>query len=1506
MKNDVMKYLCCFFIIFLLIPCTLPAQQQNAFSHDREAYPGEIILLMEDVRNKTMKDQADDAVEEFSETWHAGYFNKEIREKIYRVSDVMLEKRMYPYPHFYQFIDCLNAFYSGRQSLESLNAWLLRLYDMGKQARFNNMSDFLEYSHALMRQNILNRMRNREWFFREGEYRFQYDTALVIVFEKLDLHCKTRNDSMVIRSASGVYHPDGTFWTGSGGRIFWTRVKLPPNEVYADLKDYEINTSQVRFAADSVAFYHKRYFDKPIMGVLEDMVSSSPVSKRSTFPRFESYFKDFHMENFFDGIHYEGGIGMKGARLIGSGGRRPALLEIVQPGQKNAVITSGEFVVTEKNIASEKAEFVIYYDADSLYHPKLHLKFDLEENELSLFQMSKKNHVPFYDSYHQIDIYAEAMYWKRDSGEISFQSLRSFNNQSSANFESDNYFSIQDYYTLQGLDAQNPLVVIDSYTRNFGTQTVRPALLAEFVKLPEEQVISMLLTLESRGFLVYDPDKREARVKDRLHDYLDAKAGRKDFDVMKFKSLTHLERNAIIDLRDFDITINGVKEIFLSDPQKVFIYPEDQQIVMKKDRDFTFTGRVKAGLFEFYSGECSFEYDTFKINLPSIDSLNFLVKRFKDDTLDHGPADAGYSRLPSLVRIRSVIEGLSGHIQIDKPDNKSGLVAYPDYPIFTSNSNAFVYYDSKHIREGAYTRDGFYFEMEPFTIDSLDDFSTDGIAFHGYLASAGIFPTLDKPLKVQDDYYLGFNIASPDTGYRIYEGKALFTDSIRLSGEGLTGKGSMEYLNSMSYADDFIFYPDSLTALASTMEMEPVSAEIEYPHVRGENIEELFLPGEDKLLCRHTADPFEIYGRAEFSGRIALSPDRAVGRGVFAFEKAMIESYLFAFGHHSMYADTSDFNLYTDTTFSRLAFLADDYQSHMDFDQRTGEFKSNGLSSLLEFPFNQYVCNMDGFRWDMDRNEMMLTNRVADIPNYQDLGQEALMDIDLTGSEFVSVHPGQDSLRFFSLNARYDVNDNIINAEDVKIIKVADAGIFPRDGKVTILKDAELETLTGADIIADTATKYHRMYGSNVNIYSSDRYVAKGYYDYVDRDGIPEMIKLHTITVDTNGRTYGLARLSDTVDFMLSPEFHFKGNATLFAPYEHLSFDGGFRVKQDCYNMPYAWVGFDTLVDPENVVLPVPKALYSLDGDPLDLSLNHSGNKNGYYPAFFERPWNAGDIQVASGHGNIRYDQGTHSYYIAPDSAVFDVPPAGQYFSLDTKNCKLKGRGPVDPGVDFSYLDLFAFGETEYFIIPDSLKLKLAAGINFFLDDQLLEMMADELQEANLLGIGLDNPIYKGAVEEMLGQKASDRILEEVSLYGAGRRIPQEMRYTLFFSDLTLIWDPGTSAFISRGDLGISSIDNTPINKYVKGHVSIEMRRTAPVFTMYIEISSQNWFFFSYRSNILQTISSHDRYNELLMNLKPERRTVKRDDEAEPYEFLISSKRKRIRFLRDMQEFLKK
>ena len=150
---------------------------------------------------------------------------------------------------------------------------------------------------------------------------------------------------------------------------------------------------------------------------------------------------------------------------------------------------------------------------------------------------------------------------------------------------------------------------------------------------------------------------------------------------------------------------------------------------------------------------------------------------------------------------------------------------------------------------------------------------------------------------------------------------------------------------------------------------------------------------------------------------------------------------------------------------------------------------------------------MDQFNWYMDNDDLEMESAQQEILT-------GVTDLDLTGSNFYSVHPDQDLLNL-NLQARFDIKKKKIYCDKVQYIRVADARVFPDSGKVLIKKKAKIQTLVNAEIVANYVTKYHRIYDAKVDINARRDYVASGTIDYVDEDENKQQIYFSYIHLDT-------------------------------------------------------------------------------------------------------------------------------------------------------------------------------------------------------------------------------------------------------------------------------------------------------------------------------------------------------------------------------------------------------
>jgi hypothetical protein len=1416
-----------------------------------------------------------------------------MKENMRETCNRLLARRMKAFPDFYNYLSSINGLVEYDHPEESYLAWEKSVDMLANDKRSTKpLMSYLQTSIELLYENVLYRSKATEWKSNTVNFRFDFDTVPVVRFEKLNLVCYSNDDSAIIYDTQGDFYPLRSIWKGEKGKVNWVRAGFPEDEVHAYLKNYEIYLGFSRYTADSVKFFHKNYWSKALLGTFEEKVLANVTPEKASYPQFRSYFMDIEIKDVFNDVDFIGGIEMHGRKLFGLGNeKQDAYLSFKKDGKEFVKIQSKSIVIYPERLASSIASATIVCEDDSIYHPGLQLNYVDASKELSLVRAGEgTSKSPFYDSYHSLDIYSEAMYWVMGEPTINFEPAKGTSATSKAAFESSNYFSEARYLKLQGIDPMNPLNLIKNYTDKYNVRDVGVQALSEEILMPQEQVIAMLVTLSNRGFVIYDRDNKTAFIKDRLFYYIKAMNRKIDYDVLQFNSETYRMQNASLELDSFGLKLYGVPVVYLSDSQNVFIYPQNEQLIVKKGMDFSFSGRVHAGSFDFYASKCEFSYDQFKLGMPVIDSMSFVVQSFETNEMGE--------RYP--VKVKNVISDLGGDLYIDDPNNKSGLKPFPSYPIFNSTKDAYVYYDKASLFNGIYNREKFYFYVYPFTVDSLDNFKTELLEFNGYLASAGIFPDIEDTLRVQRDYSLGFVTKTPMEGYPVYGGKGTYFADISLNNDGLRGKGSMAYLTSTSSSDDYMFFPDSCNAIVKEFLIAEQLTPVEYPTAKGLNAWQHWIPFENKMIFRQKELPFSMFNQeSSLSGMIVLTPQDMRGAGTMSFEDAELQSKMYLFKQHEIFADSADFNLKS-TELAISAFSTKNYNSHIDFYNRKGQFTSNGGASFVEFPINQYVCSIDEFDWFMDSYQIAIgsAEKETEMAQYDNLTIRELIDVQLQGSEFISIHPDQDSLSFISTVSTYNLKEFILTAEDVKYIRVADAAIFPADRKIVINKGAKMNTISDAKILTNTVTRHHEIYDAVVDIKGKKKYSGIGNYDYVDEKEVRQKIFLKDIGVDPSYQTVGNGYVSDSTGFTISNDFDFAGNILLYANREFLNFDGGFRIRHTCNPGRRSWVKFNSDINPQEIYIKVDENLLTLDKKPLEASLMFSEESNRFYSGFLTPKKENSDISIFASNGFIKFDKASEVYEIASMDKLKGLTSKGNHLSLDRNKCVLTAQGQFKLGADLGRVGLGVYGTSRHFIIPDSTNFDLVMSIDFPFDEKALTMMGENIGGKNLQGVNLVKPEFLKALTDILGDKEAEKVISDLRLFGKFRKYPSELEHTMFLTDVKLRWNPASRSYISYGPIGIGSIGKTQINKFVNGFIEIERKRTGDVLNIYLELENgKDWYFFNYRNNLMQTISANTEYNTTIQEIKDDKRTEKQNKEGEEYTFIISNLRKKTDFL---------
>lgn len=1469
----------------------LKAQEEVKFSQNSELFINEISEKLQQTSNRNQLNQAKDLMNKLVPVWNQGRFNKAEKDGIKMLATLIFEQKLRPFPYLYDFMVLVNHFAQSRQLPASITSWNNHAIALLQEGENRKFSEIVSFTINLLEKEELSKRGGMTWFARDARYAFEVDTLFKVRFEKLNLVCASARDSSTIHQTSGIYVPALNNWQGQGGQLFWWRFNMDEDAVNVSFQNYSISLNDSEYTADSVIFRHTDYFRIPILGSLHEKVFSSPPSSRTSYPRFRSYFKKHRLNDIFQGINFEGGISMEGVNFIGSGDANTlALLEFDYDGQLAAKIQSQAIVITKERLVAERATASFYFENDSLYHPGLRLQYTNNNRNLVLSRSERGiADAPFFAFYHKLNLYVEAMYWQIDSSEVSFWRLEGPGNESYAKFESINYFFEPAFRQLQGIDELHPMFVLQDYIKQFHyIGNIRIADLAYFMRKPEEQVVAQILRLASKGYVVYNGINRTATLTDRFSHALGARAGTEDFDKIDIESNTKGRLpNAVLNLETFGLQINGVEEVELSELRKVKVFPEAGTLQVNKNRDINFSGLVAAGLFRFYSHESNFIYDSFLLRMTHVDSMVFFVPDRKI------PPDAPRKR---FIKVSNVLSDLNGTLFIDDPTNKSGLKRKPLFPVFESMDESYVYFDRPNIQSGTLDRERFYFVADPFIIDSLDDTNTHLWQFEGYLASAGIFPGFREPLLVMEDYSLGFDHSVPLDGYGMYGDKATYFDKIHLSDLGFYGEGRIEYLTTNSHSEKYTFYPDSVAARLRDYTMTGQIAAVEFPDAIGEGLDMLWLSDTNNMYITTMGKPLHVFGEAEFTGEAEVSPKGMDAKGVLLFGDGELKSDWFNFENRSLLADTADFRLLTAES-KQDAFLASRYLASLDFNSRQGIFNHIDNLSKLSFPFNQFICSLDEAIWEMDGDLVKLNNnRIRDNYGLDTLNYNQLIDIDLSGSEFTSTHPEQEALSFFSLTAEYDMRNYAITAKDVKIIRLADAAVFPTDGLITISENARIEPLQNAVVIADTLTRFHQINASNINIVSKNNFNGYGYYDFIDGEKNKQTIALSSIKVEDN-RTMATGEIVESVNFLLNPYFGFMGTVELRSDRKELEFSGGYRLVNECFDDNQAWTAFTSLIDPLNIKMPIQKESVDLSGMRLFTGLYHNRDTDAIYSVLQQFKRSATDYEIFSPEGYIWFN---------PDNKSFEVVHEKEgrkqvMQKLSTTRCISSGNGIFDLGLTLPFVDMLMAGNFEHRLIPDSTYLDVALSLEFPFDKDLMNIFGDSLVVSQTAGLNLSRSNYFAALSNLIPHAETDRMRTDVALYGAPRTVPTPFDRRLTMVDLRMRWNPETRSFITNNPIGISNLNKNQVNKYVTGFVEIEKVRNRHGFSMYFQLGNGQWYFFTYNNGIMQALSSSNEFNSAFLALDQPQRSFENKETNESYEYVISTRRRVTDFIRKMQ-----
>ncbi|HEX5168072.1 MAG TPA: hypothetical protein VFW11_02780, partial [Cyclobacteriaceae bacterium] len=507
-----------------------------------------------------------------------------------------------------------------------------------------------------------------------------------IRFNSLSLNFVTRFDSVFIKNTKGTFSVMDNIFVGENGRFDWSPAGLNPDSVYCDFTTYNFKAGNPSLKADLVNLTYIGKTPGAVAGTFEFKSQARKDSVDSSYPRFISYRSDLDIKGFgTESMVYRGGFSLVGKRIVSASVNNDlASIDVTVDGQKKFIARSALFEFRDSTVTSNKARLKIYQGNDSIFHSEVRINYDYGKEKVVIqFSKGAMHYAPYSAPFFNVDFNADIIKWnlKSDSLDLYMDGAR---DTDPLVVESVDHYSPEDFRLLKGQSFSfHPLTLVAGYSLKNRVREFYGGDLANYYKKDISEIHLALEFLTQKGMVYYDPKTDIVRVRDKAIANYKSFKGESDFDNLKIHSLIDSSANATINFPKRYMTVRGVEEFKVSDTLNVIVKPDSGIVTILQNRDIKFNGTVNAGGYEISGKSFTLKYDSFFINLPTIDSINFYVteKNTKGQVTRRKVNNSlvGADSLTAAEGGLGNINQSSGVLYISRPNNKSGKDKIPAY-----------------------------------------------------------------------------------------------------------------------------------------------------------------------------------------------------------------------------------------------------------------------------------------------------------------------------------------------------------------------------------------------------------------------------------------------------------------------------------------------------------------------------------------------------------------------------------------------------------------------------------------------------------------------------------------------------------------------------------------------------------------------------------------------------------------------------------------------------------
>jgi hypothetical protein len=984
--------------------------------------------------------------------------------------------------------------------------------------------------------------------------------------------------------------------------------------------------------------------------------------------------------------------------------------------------------------------------------------------------------------------------------------------------------------------------------------------------------VDALMKMDAAGYVHYDRQEETIVIQPKLRTWARAAWKLKDFDVIQLVSKTKAPNNFLLDVKNKYIQANGVESFILSDSQMVTVRPQENYVLVGKNRDLRFGGLVYAGKLNLYgkgTDKFRFDYKGFNIKTAQLDSVKFAPRRDRNFDPNKNP------RLTKALE-QLKIEGVNGAVYINKPKNKSGKQVNKMYPTFDCYTNAFVFWNQSGIQKGLYDRKRLHFALDPFLLDSLENFIIDNLEFPGEFYCSDIVPAFRDTLKPVADNTYGIREYFAD-GIDLYKKKGRFRNELVMDGYGLHGKGEVDFLSTTALSDTFTFHFDSVMAVTKVFFMKDSTINgTFYPAIQAGQMKYKWYPQKDLLELETLKEPLIVHnGLASFRGKVRISSKGAIGSGLMVMKLAQIVSDSI---------NLSDPQMVTRQSIFRVALANDSTKFHLEVTDAevAADLKTNTYSFVTAEPGKAKVI------FPQHKYESSLARG-----SYKEADAQIVLEAKYPEKKYNvlrSTDPGQAGLEFAADGARYSLGSMRISAWGVDSILVADAILYPDKDSVFIKKNGFLDQFNNARLVADTARRYHEITEATLNVQSKKQFGGTGTYPYRTIGVAKQPVALTKIGVSVDGHTFAKGVIKEDQNFFISNKIYFRDSIEIRGQDRLVGFKGFVKIQANSSFLANAWFKFaEPNVNPDSVYIPI-KDPKNRAGQPLSVGVHYDGARRQFYSYFFRTKRARTDKDVLVAQGYLTWNQENREFNIGPLEKLSGKALRGQVMSYDDELNIMTSRG----WLDFPYF----FNADEQPTIETAGKWRHDDNNKTVITDLVMKLDIPVLpptsaalgilhRQFNLVGLNANEIDFKErqtqeSIAEFLDRndtlthnepatKEFLKVVERSEGMVGMIKLAQQLPATFMFTNLKFNYSDEQRGFWCFTPVGVVGIGGRVLNKMMDSKIEYRLGRRLPsgvsvsdTCRIYLQFDDNTWVYYDIRNTEVRTVSSETQYNDAI------------------------------------------